>query len=58
MARAIEYVGVRDELMDESPELFDQLMAGIDVAEVARRYGVSPKIIRWLVRTQYDRREI
>lgn len=57
VARAIDYVGVRDELLDESPELFDQLMAGVDVAEVARRYGVSPKIIRWLVRTQYDRRE-
>lgn len=57
VARAVEYVAVRDELLDESPELFDQLMAGVDVAEVARRYGVSPKIIRWLVRTRYDRRD-
>lgn len=57
VARAVEYVGVRDELLDESPELFDQLMAGVDVAEVARRYGVSPKIVRWLVRTRYDRRD-
>ncbi len=56
VARAVEYVAVRDELLDESPELFDQLMAGIDVIEVARRYGVSPKIVRWLVRTEYDRR--
>lgn len=56
VARAVEYVAVRDELVDESPELFDQLMAGVDVVEVARRYGVSPKIVRWLVRTQYDRR--
>lgn len=57
VARAVEYVAVRDELLDESPELFDQLMAGVDVAEVARRYGVSPKIVRWLVRTRYDRRD-
>ncbi len=56
VARAVEYVAVRDELLDESPELFDQLMAGVDVIEVARRYGVSPKIVRWLVRTEYDRR--
>lgn len=57
VARAVEYVAVRDELLDESPELFDQLMAGVDVGEVARRYGVSPKIVRWLVRTRYDRRD-
>lgn len=57
VARAVEYVAVRDELLDESPELFDQLMAGVDVAEVARRYGVSPKIVRWLVRSRYDRRD-
>jgi len=56
VARAVEYVGVRDELLDESPEIFDQLMAGVDVVEVARRYDVSPKIVRWLVRTQFDRR--
>ncbi len=56
MARAVEYVAVRDELLDESPEIFDQLMAGVDVIEVARRYDVSPKIVRWLVRTQFDRR--
>lgn len=56
VARAIEYVGVRDELLDDSPEIFDQLMAGVDVVEVARRYDVSPKIVRWLVRTQFDRR--
>lgn len=56
VARAIEYVAVRDELMDDSPEIFDQLMAGVDVIEVARRYDVSPKIVRWLVRTQFDRR--
>jgi len=56
VARAVEYVAVRDELMDDSPELFDQLMAGVDVVEVARRYGVSPKIVRWLVRTHFDRR--
>lgn len=56
VARAVEYVSARDDLMDESPEIFDQLMAGVDVIEVARRYDVSPKIVRWLVRTQYDRR--
>jgi hypothetical protein len=56
VARAVEYVAVRDELMDESPEIFDQLMAGVDVIEVARRYDVSQKIVRWLVRTQFDRR--
>lgn len=56
VARAVEYVTARDELLDESPEVLDQLMAGVDVMEVARRYDVSPKIIRWLVRTQYDRR--
>ena len=56
VARAIEYVTIRDELLDESPEIFDQLMAGVDVTEVARRYDVSPKIVRWLVRTQFDRR--
>lgn len=56
VARAVEYVAARDELMDESPEIFDQLMAGVDVNEVARRYDVSPKIVRWLVRTQFDRR--
>ncbi len=56
VARAAEYVAVRDELLDESPEIFDQLMAGVDVIEVARRYDVSPKIVRWLVRTQFDRR--
>ena len=56
VARAVEYVGARDELLDDSPELFDQLMAGVDVVEVARRYDVSPKIVRWLVRTQFDRR--
>lgn len=56
VARAVEYVTIRDELLDESPELFNQLMAGVDVQEVARRYDVSPKIIRWLVRTQFDRR--
>lgn len=56
VARAIEYIAVRDELMDESPEIFDQLMAGVDAVEVARRYDVSPKIVRWLVRTQFDRR--
>jgi hypothetical protein len=52
----VEYVTIRDELLDESPELFDQLMAGVNAAEIARRYDVSPKIIRWLVRTQFDRR--
>lgn len=56
VARAVEYIGIRDELMDESPEIFDQLMAGVDVIEVARRYDVSPKVVRWLVRTQFDRR--
>lgn len=56
VARAVEYVAVRDQLMDESPEIFDQLMAGVDVVEVARRYDVSPKIVRWLVRTEFDRR--
>jgi len=56
VARAVEYVSVRDELLDESPELFDQLMAGVNAAEIARRYDVSPKIVRWLVRTQFDRR--
>lgn len=56
VARAVEYVTVRDELLDESPELFDQLMAGVNAAEIARRYDVSPKIVRWLVRTQFDRR--
>jgi hypothetical protein len=56
VARAVEYVTIRDELLDESPELFDQLMAGVNAAEIARRYDVSPKIIRWLVRTQFDRR--
>ena len=56
VARAVEFVTVRDELLDESPEIFDQLMAGVDVIEVARRYDVSTKIVRWLVRTQFDRR--
>lgn len=56
VARAVEYVTTRDELLDESPELFNQLMVGVDVQEVARRYDVSPKILRWLVRTEYDRR--
>lgn len=57
VSRAVEYVDARDELLDESPEIFDQLMAGVDVVEVARRYDVSPKIVRWLVRTQFDRRQ-
>lgn len=56
VTRAVEYIEVRDQLMDESPEIFDQLMAGVDVLEVSRRYDVSPKIVRWLVRTQFDRR--
>jgi len=58
VARAFEYVTIRDDLMDESPEIFDQLMAGVDVMEVSRRYDVSPKIVRWLVRSQFDRRSL
>ncbi len=57
VARAVEYVTVRDELLDESPEVSEQLMAGVNVDEIARRYDVSPKIMRWLVRTNFDRRD-
>lgn len=54
--RAVDYVNQRDDLLEESPEVLDQLMAGIDLQTVAERYDVSPRVLRWMVSNDFDRR--
>lgn len=55
--RAADYVAERDELLDQSPEVLDQLMAGVDLATVAVRYQASPKVLRWMVNSNFNRRK-
>ncbi len=54
--RAVDYVTERDELLEQSPEILDQLMAGVDLGVVASRYDVSPKVLRWMVNSNFNRR--
>lgn len=54
--RAVDFVTARDDLVDESPEVMDQIMAGVDLSEIARRYDVSSRVLKWMVNTNFDRR--
>lgn len=54
--RAVDFVTVRDDLVDESPEVMDQIMAGVDLGEIARRYDVSSRVLKWMVNTNFERR--
>ncbi len=56
--RAVTYVNERDELLDQSPEVLDQLMAGVDIATLATRYNVPSKLLKWMVSTGFDRRSL
>ena len=54
--RAVDYVTERNELLDQSPEVLDQIMAGVDLKTLSGRYDVSTKVLRWMVNTDHERR--
>lgn len=54
--RALKYVEVRNDLLRANPQLFSDLDRGDDVSDLAQRYGVETKIMRWIVVSHFDRR--
>ncbi len=56
VARAVRYVNKRDELVSDHPELLDDVHSGATVKDLATTYGVSTKVMRWIVTTSLDRR--
>ncbi len=56
VSRAVNYVTVRDELVEGSPDVTGHIHGGMSVDDLALSYDVETKIMRWVVSDYWDRR--
>ncbi len=52
----MNYVTIRDELVDGSPDVTSHLHGGMSVDDLALAYDVETKVMRWIVSDYWDRR--
>ncbi len=61
VARALEFVAQRDDLLARHPEFPSELTGGLtldtDPADLAAEYGVDPPVMRWMLAMRHDRRQ-
>ncbi len=54
--RAVKYVEVRDAALAANPQLVTDIERGDDVSDLAERYDIETKVMRWMVVSHFDRR--
>ncbi len=54
--RAVDYVQRRDDLLAKHPDLASALMEGADAELLATYLDEDPKLLRWMLASQFDRR--
>lgn len=54
--RAVKYVEVRDAALEANPRLVADIDRGDDVSDLAERYEIEKKVMRWIVISHFDRR--